>query len=133
MDAPPCAPQLGTLGTASSGAESVLLALPPISDGHAAASSTAGGRSPFLVNLIFSSPPRHAALCTVFAPTLCHLSTRHSTHECDCVEWRAALVACVEQGTTCKQPANLAVESAEESLTILPDYTPTVRPPPKRS
>jgi hypothetical protein len=49
------------------------------------------------------------------------------------VEWRAALVACVEQGTTCKQPANLAVESAEESLTILPDYTPTVRPPPKRS
>jgi hypothetical protein len=36
-------------------------------------------------------------------------------------------------GTTCKQPANLAVEGAEESLTILPDYTPTVRPPPKRS
>jgi hypothetical protein len=24
------------------------------------------------------------------------------------------------------------VESAEESLTILPDYTTTVRPPPKR-
>jgi hypothetical protein len=24
------------------------------------------------------------------------------------------------------------VESAEESLSILPDYTPTVRPPPKR-
>jgi hypothetical protein len=36
-------------------------------------------------------------------------------------------------GTTCKQPANLAVEGAEESLTILPDYTSTVRPPPKRS
>jgi hypothetical protein len=36
-------------------------------------------------------------------------------------------------GTTCKQPANLAVEVAEESLTILPDYTPTVRPPSKRS
>ena len=35
-------------------------------------------------------------------------------------------------GTTSKQPANLAVESAEESLSILPDYTPTVRPPPKR-
>jgi hypothetical protein len=34
--------------------------------------------------------------------------------------------------TTCKQPANLAVESAEESLSILPDYTATVRPPPKR-
>jgi hypothetical protein len=28
----------------------------------------------------------------------------------------------------CKQPVNLAVESAEESLTILPDYPPTVRP-----
>jgi hypothetical protein len=38
-----------------------------------------------------------------------------------------------ESGTTRKQPANLAVESADESLTILPDYTPTVRPPPKRS
>jgi hypothetical protein len=33
-------------------------------------------------------------------------------------------------GTTRKQPANLAVEAAEESLSILPDYTPTVRPPP---
>jgi hypothetical protein len=31
-----------------------------------------------------------------------------------------------------KQPLNLAVEGAEESLSILPDYTPTVRPPPKR-
>jgi hypothetical protein len=28
-----------------------------------------------------------------------------------------------------KQPANLAVEGAEESLSILFDYTPTVRPP----
>jgi hypothetical protein len=36
-------------------------------------------------------------------------------------------------GTTRKQPANLAVEGAEDSLSILPDYTPTVRPPPKRS
>jgi hypothetical protein len=36
-------------------------------------------------------------------------------------------------GTRCKQPANLAVEGAEASLTILPDYTPTVRPPPMRS
>jgi hypothetical protein len=33
-------------------------------------------------------------------------------------------------GTTRKQPANLAVEGAEESLSILPDYTPTVRPRP---
>jgi hypothetical protein len=31
-----------------------------------------------------------------------------------------------------KQPANLAVEGTEESLSILPDYKPTVRPPPKR-
>jgi hypothetical protein len=30
-------------------------------------------------------------------------------------------------GTTCKQPVNL-FEAAEESLSILPDYTPTVRP-----
>jgi hypothetical protein len=36
-------------------------------------------------------------------------------------------------GTTGKQPANLAVEGAEESLSILSDYTTTVRPPPKRS
>jgi hypothetical protein len=36
-------------------------------------------------------------------------------------------------GTTCKQPASLAVEGAEESLPILSDYTPTVRPPPQRS
>jgi hypothetical protein len=35
-------------------------------------------------------------------------------------------------GTTCKQPVNLGVEGAEEFLTILPDYKPTVRPPPKR-
>jgi hypothetical protein len=31
-----------------------------------------------------------------------------------------------------KQPASLAVERAEESLSIISDYTPTVRPPPKR-
>jgi hypothetical protein len=37
-------------------------------------------------------------------------------------------------GTARKQPTNLVVNAAEESLTILPDYTPTtVRPPPKRS
>jgi hypothetical protein len=38
-----------------------------------------------------------------------------------------------EAATTCKQPVNLKVEGAEESLSTLPDYTPTVRPPPKRS
>jgi hypothetical protein len=35
-------------------------------------------------------------------------------------------------GTTRKQPANLAVEGAEESLSIIPDYKPTKNPPPKR-
>lgn len=30
---------------------------------------------------------------------------------------------------TGKQPANLGVEGAEEFLSTLPDYTPTVRPP----
>jgi hypothetical protein len=33
-------------------------------------------------------------------------------------------------GTTRKQPANLGFEAAEESLSILPDYKPTVRPRP---
>jgi hypothetical protein len=37
-----------------------------------------------------------------------------------------------EAATTRKQPANLAVEGAEESLSILPDYKPTVRPSLKR-
>jgi hypothetical protein len=32
-----------------------------------------------------------------------------------------------------KQPANLAVEGAEESLSILPTIHPPLRPPPKRS
>ena len=46
------------------------------------------------------------------------------------------VVACVRTSsragsdTTSKQAANLAVEGAEESLSILPDYTPTVRPRP---
>jgi hypothetical protein len=48
-----------------------------------------------------------------------------SVHERTIRVWRS--------GSTRKQPANLAVEGAEESLSILPDYTPTVRPPPKRS
>ena len=51
---------------------------------------------------------------------------------CSGVEWGVFEPASRGSGTTCKQPANLAVEGAEESLTILPDYTPTVRPPPKR-
>jgi hypothetical protein len=50
---------------------------------------------------------------------------------CSGVEWRV-----FDQGgkaaTTGKQPANPAVEGAEESLSILPDYKPTVRAPPKR-
>ena len=45
--------------------------------------------------------------------------------------WRAAVDLDLG-GTTSKQPANLAVEGAEEFLSILPDYKPTVRPPPKR-
>ena len=37
-----------------------------------------------------------------------------------------------EESTTRKQPADLAVAGAEESLSIPPGCTPTVRPPPKR-
>jgi hypothetical protein len=50
---------------------------------------------------------------------------------CSGVEW-----VCSTKGgkaaTTGKQPANPAVEGAEESLSSLPDYKPTVRAPPKR-
>ena len=52
-----------------------------------------------------------------------------------CCGRRAAGVGCpiwLGDGTTGKQPANLGVEAAEESLPILCDYAPTVRPPPKR-
>ena len=49
------------------------------------------------------------------------------------VEWGVSEPASRGSGTTCKQPVNLAVEGAEEFLSILSDYTPTVRPPPKRS
>ena len=52
---------------------------------------------------------------------------------CRGVEWRVSDPALKGNGTTSKQPANLAVEGAEEFLTILSDYTATVRPPPKRS
>jgi hypothetical protein len=53
---------------------------------------------------------------------------------CSGVEWRAfePTIRAWRSGTTCKQPANLGFEAAEESLSILPGYTPTVRPPPKR-
>jgi hypothetical protein len=50
------------------------------------------------------------------------------------VEWRVfePTIRDWRSGTTGKQPTNLGFEAAEESLSILPDYTPTVRPPPKR-
>jgi hypothetical protein len=53
---------------------------------------------------------------------------------CSGVEWDVfePTIGFGEAATTRKQPANLAVEGAEESLSILPDYKPTVRPPPKR-
>jgi hypothetical protein len=43
-------------------------------------------------------------------------------------------VACVRTGKrhVAQAACNLAVAAAEESLSILPEYTPTVRPPPKR-
>ena len=46
---------------------------------------------------------------------------------CSGVEWGA-----FEPAIKRKQPANLGVEGAEESPSILPDYKPTVRPSPKR-
>jgi hypothetical protein len=52
---------------------------------------------------------------------------------CSRVEWGAFERPQGEAATTCQQPLNLAVEGAEEFLSILSDYTPTVRPPPKRS
>ena len=52
---------------------------------------------------------------------------------CSGVEWRVfePTIRVWRSGTTRKQPVNLGFEAAEESLSILPDYTPTVRPPPK--
>jgi hypothetical protein len=54
---------------------------------------------------------------------------------CSGVEWRVfePTIRVWRSGTTRKQPADLGFEAAEESLSILPDYIPTVRPPPKRS
>ena len=53
---------------------------------------------------------------------------------CSGVEWGVfePTIRVWRSGTARKQPANLAVEAAEESLSIISDYTPTVRPPPKR-
>jgi hypothetical protein len=53
---------------------------------------------------------------------------------CSGVEWRVfePTIRVRRSGTTRKQPANLAVEGAEESLSILSDDTPPVRPPLKR-
>ena len=52
---------------------------------------------------------------------------------CSGVEWGAFEPAITVRGSgTREQPANLAVEGSEESLSTLSDYTPTVRPPPKR-
>jgi hypothetical protein len=49
---------------------------------------------------------------------------------CSGVEWRVfePTIRVWRSGKTGKQPANLAVEAAEESQSILPDYTATVRP-----
>jgi hypothetical protein len=54
-------------------------------------------------------------------------------------EWRCGVVVVRadhqgfgEAATTREQPANLAAEGEEESPSIIPDYAPTVRPPPKR-
>jgi hypothetical protein len=51
---------------------------------------------------------------------------------CSGVEWGvlAPTIRVWRSGTACKQPANLAVEVAEESMSIISDYTPTVRPRP---
>jgi hypothetical protein len=51
---------------------------------------------------------------------------------CSGVEWVSSEPASGHAATTRKQPANLGTESAEDSLTAFIDYTPTVRPPPKR-
>jgi hypothetical protein len=52
---------------------------------------------------------------------------------CSGVEWGVFESATAGKlHAAAKQPANLAVEGAEESLFILLDYKPTVRPPPKR-
>ena len=52
---------------------------------------------------------------------------------CSGVEWRAFELAIrVGKRHVAQAACNLAVDGAEESMSILPDYTPTVRPPPKR-
>jgi hypothetical protein len=51
---------------------------------------------------------------------------------CSGVEWGvcSSRHQGLEKRTAGKQSANLAVEGTEESLSILPDYTPTLRPRP---
>jgi hypothetical protein len=61
------------------------------------------------------------------------VSLRRAVDAVSGVEWGAFEPAIRGSGTTGKQPANLGLEGAEESLSILSDCTPTVRPPPKRS
>jgi hypothetical protein len=62
------------------------------------------------------------------------VSLRRAVNAVYGVEWGVfePTIRVWRSGTTCKQPVNLAVEGAEESLSILLDYKPTVRPPPKR-
>jgi hypothetical protein len=52
---------------------------------------------------------------------------------CSCVEWGVLSrpSGFGEAARRASSPTNLAVAGSEQSLSILPDYTPTVRPPPK--
>jgi hypothetical protein len=103
-------------------------------DSHLHCAGQGGSRVGFLTQL--GSSHTHTLM-----PQSSH--PQHSRHTPRCpsvVLWMlcSGVEACVrtdrfgEAARTGKQPANLAVEGAEESLSILPDYTLTVRPPPKR-
>jgi hypothetical protein len=61
------------------------------------------------------------------------VSLRRAVDACSGVVWRVSPRPSGNEVAARLQPTNLAVEGAEESLSILSDYTPTVRPPPKRS
>jgi hypothetical protein len=54
---------------------------------------------------------------------------------CSGVEWgvRSNRPSGLEKRHVAQAACNLVVDGAEESMSILPDYTPTVRPPPKCS
>jgi hypothetical protein len=90
------------------------------------------------LTLIDSSTPQLVRLPRTRTPTSLSAHLRCPSvvlwTPCSGVEWRVfePTIMVWRSGTTGKQPANLPVESAEESLSILSDYTPTVRPPPKR-